>query len=53
MEVRKSIKRSTQAAAVAAMSAHIEKMRAKGWTVSQQFAGDAGLQFECITYFTK
>lgn len=24
-----------------------------GWTVSQQFAGDAGFKFECITYFTK
>lgn len=53
MEARKSIKRSTQEAARRAMAAHIARMTAKGWTVTQEFEGDAGLMFECIAYFSK
>lgn len=52
-EVRKSIKRATKEAARAAMASHIKIMAAKGWALSQEFEGDAGMQFECIAYFTK
>jgi len=53
MTIRKTIKRATAGAANAAMTRHIEKMRAKGWTVSDQFAGDAFLKYQVIVYFTK
>ena len=52
-EARKSIKLSTQAAARRAMAAHVAKMEAKGWKLTQEFEGDAGLKFECIAYFAK
>jgi hypothetical protein len=53
MTIRKTIKRVSAAAANAAMDRHIEKMRAKGWTVTDQFAGDAFLRYEVTAYFTK
>ena len=48
----KTIKRTTQLAARSAMAAHVVKMKAKGWQVDQEFEGDAGLLFECVTSFT-
>ena len=52
-EARKSIKRTTKSAARTAMAAHAKMMKAKGWVVSQEFEGDVGVKFGCITYFTK
>jgi hypothetical protein len=51
--MRKSIKRATQESARAAMAQHVEKMKATGWAVEQEFEGSAGFKFECITYFSK
>ena len=53
MEARKSIKRMTQESARRAMAAHVARMVAKGWKVAQEFEGDAGLMFECITCSSK
>lgn len=49
--MRKAIKRATKHSAYNAMQKHINIMQSKGWKVDNQFAGDAGLQFEYITYF--
>ena len=53
MEARKTIKRMTKEAARRAMAKHVEAMTAKGWKVTQEFEGEAGIMFECITYFAK
>ena len=53
MTTRKSIKRSTKLAARRAMAAHVAAMQAKGWTLGQEFEGDAFLRYECIAYFSK
>lgn len=53
MTACKKIKRSTPAAARAAMAAHATRMAGKGWAIEQEFEGDAGIMYECITYFYK
>ena len=53
MNVTKKIRRSTKEAAFRAMAAHTEKMLAKGWKVDQEFGGDRGFSYECVTWFCK
>lgn len=51
MTARKTFRRASPEAARRAMAAHAEQMVDKGWTVEQEFEGDAGVMYECITYF--
>jgi hypothetical protein len=53
MTARKAIKRSTKESARRAMTAHIAKMKSKGWTLDNEFEGDAGAMWECVAYFSK
>lgn len=53
MSAHKTIKRTTPAAARAAMAAHAARMAGKGWAIEQEFEGDTGRKYECITYFYK
>jgi hypothetical protein len=50
---KKAIKRATKESAHKAMQAHIDSMKAKGWSVHAEFQGDAGCKFEFITEFYK
>ena len=49
----KKIVRASKKSAEKAMANHIDKMKKKGWEVDQEFAGDCGCSYECITWFYK
>ena len=52
-ETRKTVRRMSPVFARRAMLRHVAMMVKNGWHVTAEFEGDAGLLFECITYFAK
>lgn len=52
-DIRKVIIRANRDSATKSMVNHIDKMVAKGWTVYEVFANDAGLKYQLTICFYK